>query len=498
LVENVDFGAVGAYLDLPAAAYTLGFDVNDDKTPDLIFSLPALAGGTIANVFAVNDAQGNVFLNAQLQDSNTARIDPLQPVEPGQTEIRVIHLSPDAPGVDIWVNGSIEAVSDLAFGEGTGYLTLDEGTYDFGVAPAGTSAADSVLNINGLQLMADKRYTAVAYNSLANIRALALGDDFTDLSEQSIRVRPIHTAAGVGQVDVWNIPATGEPSLLYEDLDFGNTGDYIDLPAAAYTLGFDVNNDAVPDAIFEIPALSGGTIANVFAVANTEGRLTLEAQTNTGTIASVKASIASVRVLHISPDAPAVDLLINDSIDPAVQELSFGESTGYLEVVPGQYDFFITPAGKRATDAVLNLRGFDLMSNRYYTAVAFDELAGIKALWLEDDYRNLEEGYVRVRAIHTAFMIGQVDIWALFDSADPVPLYENVDFGVAGNTLDLPADAYSLGFDVNDDSMPDVVFDLPALLAGTVANVFAVNDLGGSVFLLAQFEDGTLARIDHR
>jgi hypothetical protein len=63
--------------------------------------------------------------------------------------------------------------------------------------------------------------------------------------------------------------------------------------------------------------------------------------------------------------------------------------------------------------------------------------------------------------------------------------------------MDLPAGAYSVGFDVDNDATPDVAFDLPALPAGTVANVFAVSE-GSTVFLIAQLQDGTVARIDAR
>jgi len=41
---------------------------------------------------------------------------------------------------------------------------------------------------------------------------------------------------------------------------------------------------------------------------------------------------ASVRVLHLSPDAPAVDVFANAGADPAVSGLEFTQGTGYLEV----------------------------------------------------------------------------------------------------------------------------------------------------------------------
>jgi hypothetical protein len=130
--------------------------------------------------------------------------------------------------------------------------------------------------------------------------------------------------------------------------------------------------------------------------------------------------------------------------------------------------------------------------------VAFGNLASIQALALMDDETNLAAGSIRVRAIHAAPGVGEVDIWNIPSTGSPSALYENVPFGVAGGYLDLPAGAYTLGFDVDDDASPDVLFDLPALPAGTVANVFAVNDTAGNVFLLAQLQTGDVARIDPR
>jgi hypothetical protein len=424
-------------------------------------------------------------------------------VEAKKSYIRVIHLSPDAPGVDVFVNGTSRVIQNLEFADGTDYLEVDEGTYSFNVSAAGSMASESVLDIENISLMGDKYYTAIAYNELSGISALAIEDDFSGLSSDNIRVRAIHAAAAVGQVDIWNIPETGDPSLLYENVDFGVAGETIDIPAGAYTLGFDVDNDMTPDVIFELPSLAAGTIANVFAVNDSSGNVFLNAQFFDSSLARIDASeiqpeIAEVRVIHLSPDAPAVDVLVNDWIDPVVSGLGFGSSTGYLEVDAGEYNFHITPAGGRVDNAVLHLHGFDLMDKRSYTAVAFDSLDSIQGLFLEDRYDMLESGNIRVRAIHAAAAVGQVDIWAIFEMGDPLLLYENVDFGVAGNYLDLSADAYTLGFDVNDDAIPDVIFDLPGLNAGTVANVFAVNDSGGTVFLLAQFADGSTARIDAR
>jgi len=241
----------------------IGFDVDNDANPDVIFDIPALAAGTVANVFAVTDSMGSLFLNAQLMDGTTVRIDP-RPA-PGTTHIRVIHLSPDAPAVDVLVNESLRAVTDLEFPDSTGYLDIDEGTYTFDVVPAGGGIETSVMTIPDLPLAADTYYTAVAYNSLAMISPLALVDDYDGLMPGENRLRAVHTAVGVGQVDIWLIPDMGAPVPLWVDVDFGVAGDALDVPAEALVIGFDVDNDANPDVIFDIPALAAGTVANVFA-----------------------------------------------------------------------------------------------------------------------------------------------------------------------------------------------------------------------------------------
>jgi hypothetical protein len=492
LYENLGFGDVGEYLEVPAEAFTLGFDANDDGTPDLIFDVPALPEGTVANVFAVSDESGAVYLLAQLQNGTIAKISPRPAL--GEARIRAIHLSPDAPEVDIWVGTESEVVGDLGFGEGTDYLTVEEGTYTFNVTAAGQSPTSPVLSFENVSLEAGRSYTAVAFDEVASIQGLTLVDDYANLAAGNIRVRAIHAAAAVGEVDIWLLPGEGSPTPLYENVALGDAGGALDIPAEAFTIGFDLDNDAFPELVFEIPALPAGTVANVFALNDDQGSVFLLAQTNDGTVTRIEPlAQPRIRVIHLSPDAPAVDVYVGTE-SKVVSGLAFEEGTGYLEVEPGIYTFNVTAEGGNPSSPVLSFTGVPLFPGRSYTAVAFDEVASIQGLPLVDDYSELASGDIRVRAIHAAYEVGDVDIWLL--GATPSILYSELGFGEVGGYLDIPSAAFSIGFDVDGDQSPDLTFDIPQLTAGTVANVFAVNDDLGAVFLLAQINDGTVVRID--
>lgn len=75
LLENVDYSTFATLADIPAGPLEIGIDVDDDATPDVTFSVDAtgLAGAQV-NVYANNDADGNVALIAQLQDGTVLAI----------------------------------------------------------------------------------------------------------------------------------------------------------------------------------------------------------------------------------------------------------------------------------------------------------------------------------------------------------------------------------------------------------------------------------------
>jgi len=417
----------------------------------------------------------------------------------GEANVRVMHLSPDAPAVDVWVDGIAEpVVTDLAFGQGTGYLAVPEGSYTFRVAPAGAGADAAVLTFADLALADGSASTAVAFGMVSDITGKALADDETGMMSGDFRVRVMHAAPGVGEVDIWALTDNGATPLL-ENVPFGADA-VLDLPSAAYDVGFDVDNDAVPDVTFSLPALPEGFYVNLYATNDVSGAVYLLAQLPDGTIARVDPNpvepppTAQLRFLHLSPDAPAVDVWVDGIAEPVASSLDFTEGTAYVEVPAGTYTARIAPAGTSPEDAVLVVNGLTLESGGFYSATAYDNVASLDAFALVDDVEGIAAGTWRGQIVHAAPAVGDVDLWALTDGG-AIPLLEDVPFG-AYATLDLADAAVRVGVDVDDDANPDLTFAVPALGSGTFADVYAVNDTSGSVFLLAHLPDGSTVRID--
>lgn len=150
------------------------------------------------------------------------------------THIRIAHLSPDAPLVDIYVNGELSEVTGLGFMDVSGWLALPADTYEIAVVPAGAAPTDAAFGPVSLPLTADAWITAAAVGSLDNATfalALVLEDYVTPLESGSARVTVFHSIEDAPGVDVRLVDGT----LLVPDVAYTNFATF-DVPAGAYDL----------------------------------------------------------------------------------------------------------------------------------------------------------------------------------------------------------------------------------------------------------------------
>jgi len=180
---------------------------------------------------------------------------------------------------------------------------------------------------------------------------------------------------------------------------------------------------------------------------------------------------ARIRVAHASPDAPAVDILVNDG--KAFGDVAFKDITEYAMLTAGTYNVKVVPAG--ATEPVVIEADLELEADMSYTVAAIGMLAEIQPLVLQDDISVPAAGTAHVRFVHASPDAPPVDI-ALKDGD---VLFSAVGFGEASEYV--PADADTHDLEVRLAGTTTVVLEIPgvALEAGTVYTVFAMGLVAG-------------------
>ncbi len=183
---------------------------------------------------------------------------PAAPVQPtAQASVSVTHASPDAPPVDLLVDGT-KVGSDLAFPNTTGYLKVKAGTRNVQVNVAGTSTTA----IEGdIPVDANKTYSVFAVNTVANIEPLILEDDLTAPAAGKAHVRFIHLSPNAPPVDITLTDGT----VVFGNYSFKSASAFTPLDAGSYDL--QVRAAGTSTVVLSLPTVTveSGKIYTVFA-----------------------------------------------------------------------------------------------------------------------------------------------------------------------------------------------------------------------------------------
>ncbi len=123
-----------------------------------------LVNGNNYTVFA-SDSVANIGAVILLDDLTTPAA--------GKAHVRFAHFSPNAPAVDVAVQGGPVVFANQSFKDFTDFTPLDAGSYDLEVRLAGQ--ATQVLALNGVTLQAGKIYTVFAKGFVGGAGMQALG-----------------------------------------------------------------------------------------------------------------------------------------------------------------------------------------------------------------------------------------------------------------------------------------------------------------------------------
>jgi len=265
------------------------------------------AASTLVGTFALSAATP-----ASAQQADTARV-------------RVVHASPDAPAVDVYLNDS-KAITNLAFKASSDFAAVPAGSY--AVKVTATGATDAVISAT-LPLEAGQSYTVVAVGRLADITARVYQDDTSALAAGKARLRVIHASPNTPGVDV---AVTGGPVLI-TNLAFPNASDNLTVDAGTYNV--EVRPTGTQTAALSAPglALDAGKYYTVLAVGLLGETPALELLPIVDTLAAQPVAAQPTAEATMAPVAPVAEATATPVMAPGMPQTGAGENAFSLAVL---------------------------------------------------------------------------------------------------------------------------------------------------------------------
>lgn len=191
------------------------------------------------------------------------------------------------------------------------------------------------------------------------------------------RVRVIHTVPDAPNVDIY-----ANDEMLVDNLAFGDYTDYLTVPEGTYEIGLYVSGTKDSPVLSDALTINNNSVSTVAAVGNLSD---IEFLAINDVDEDMVSGRSMVRFLHLSPNAPAVDITLPDGT-VVFGDTSFMEITPYADVMPMEYTLQVRAAG--TDDIVLTVPNVVLDADKYYTVYAIG-LAGedpeLQALLIEDE-----------------------------------------------------------------------------------------------------------------
>lgn len=360
------------------------------------------------------------------------------PPPPPSGQARVVHAVPDAPAVNVLLDGA-SVLTGLAFKESSGFGEINAGTFAVQVdaqIPGGTTP---VIGPDNLTIAADTEYSVIAVGKASTmIEGIVIVNAESPVPARSARAQVVHGAPDAQQVAVYlTMPGadlTQEMPLgllaFKEELgpELVAAGDYqirVTAPNDPSMVLFDSGTITLPSSSdFLIVAVS-----NTGPGTKPVSLLLLDG--NGATELLDKDTPTEFRVIHASFDAPAVDVIINnDDMNPLFEDVEYTKFSDYESVSPDTYNVKVTLANN--SSAVAFQEDLALEAGVRYSLYAVDSLMAmtIRFYVLLDDNRPVTTE-AKVRIVHLAPTAALVDIYVTAVGADITnltPTFANVDY----------------------------------------------------------------------
>lgn len=395
--------------------------------------------------------------------------------------LRVLHASPDAPAVDVLVDGET-VLPNVSFQQGSGYLKLKAGRHTVALKVSGTN---DVALTQTVDLQDDGYYSAIAANEVAELE-LSLIDDSENRLDDDADVTVVHAAPAAGAVDIYVTAANADlidPTL--NAVPFAANATLTAVAAGDYQVR--ITLDESTDVVYDSGVVALSEDITAVAVNSTKGAAPVSLLLwGAGGVTPLLDNTAEVRVVH-AVDAQTVDVYAGGSL--LLEDFAYTDVTDYVKVAAGDLSVAVSAPDQGLDNALENLTAtVNLARGESYTVIAAGDQGDLSAaqfIVLADERAAADDSKAYVRLVHASSepLADPVDIFVYANgSTQPSePAFADVELGqdtgyvalAAGNyTVDIAVDGTTAAAVPGTDNIP--------LATGDVKTAIAIGTIGGS------------------
>jgi len=416
--------------------------------------------------------------------------DPLPPTT--KSKIRVIHAAADAPAVNVNVDNAT-AISGLQYKSASGYAEVNSGERDIKVIAPSLPNAE----VFGAKLTfaENANYTIFALGPVTGGKIFTvLSNDMNTSVAGKTKIRFAHMSPDAPIVDI----RTADGTSLFPNAAPRNVSSYIEATPGSLSLKVTTPGGATTLFEFEPITVAAGQVFTAVAMGTVDAtdnipfsvRIYTDTEDGVGPIDLVqKSQTAEIMLVHASPDAPAVDILVNGT-KATTTPLAFPNSLGYLPVpvgsgnptfalqVPNTTTVIPVPANALPT----------LVAGKKYTVFVTGQLTkGTLDFKAVEDVFTVDATKPTLRFAHMSPDAPAVDIFLVIPGVGdyPVPTLNNISFkSVTGF---VPGQAGTFGIKVKLAGTETVALTVPSFTFtnGKVITIFANGLAAGTPALSA-------------
>ncbi|MFF2286711.1 DUF4397 domain-containing protein [Peribacillus butanolivorans] len=157
--------------------------------------------------------------------------------------VRILHASPKAPAIDVYVN-EMRILKNFVYKGNSGYLSLPPGMYQIDIYPTGQTT--STILSRKVALESGKSFTVAAAGANDSLKMLTLEDN-PYVPQNEAKVRFIHLSYDTPSVDI----AVKDGDVVFANLPFRKVSEYLNL--YPMKVDFEVRTAGTKDVALSLP-----------------------------------------------------------------------------------------------------------------------------------------------------------------------------------------------------------------------------------------------------